>query len=496
MQNNAFRLYLIDFLEGLGRKDDRRRRFTFDDILVTSGLSKSALYNWLAGAPPTQDSINKLVQGLHALLQSAPNPHDSIRNESPEKLRDELSKIVSAAAWPPFGHFAYRPISGLPPRLARSPEAESWSFLGHVVDGFLRASGRGETEQYECDVTATLLSTGSVLVGLFGTPDRTVEWDFVRTPIVVPLNAVVLKRDVAALAARQNRNEDEYLARIRAALWQTLPEPVADFSLTDEIEPITADNEAGRTYLVKSLSFEEDVLKAVSPVIRDSAGDAPKASVTVTAFRDKLLELSNKLKQSNATGKLPIAVIDEATCFRLRKRISEVPGASSALLLSEPSSEVSDLLRSFRPRHSVLLAIPRKQSGPADSGILETTKRAFEEYLWSNGAPISHQYVRLYRQLIESFPGVDLGPLYFLRWISLEILPPEITEADNWKGPVPYAPQRAAPYGGCESDFDPWRDILYSAKVLILQDRTLRKHLQTAMSSIENSVRTTNANRD
>lgn len=483
--NTSLKVFLDDYLRSLGRKPSkgrgaRGRRYAYQDLIGAANVSRTALYSWIAGAPASTDAIERLAIGLGKLAERAREEGNAIQRRNDDEILKNLRRILETPdVWAQFGAFKYPPLCG--------GQDSGWNFLGTVVEKYLRSSGRKHSDARLPEVTIDEVNKDieeRVLVGFFSMPDRMAEWDYIKTPVRVPLNALVLDRDLAtaAKAGSSQSNDvdaaiDDILGGIRGWLWQTDPNRAHG----NEIRPITARGEAGSSYVIQMHGFEESLLEAdqvQSPVAQN--------------FLEKLTDVSDSLRREKGrprVPKIPVVIADELTCFRIMQDFASAPIASytDLRLVSDPLSEIQDLSRAYRPTYSISLAVRRDRS-PLSSFRLnsfEATRRSFEEFIRSNAAMIAHQYVHLYRELVASFDSKSLGlgvgtALYFLKWLSIPISPKEIADEGNLQ-------ETSHP----TELSSPWHEVLGTAKAIILEDQDLREKLREAATLAEAPQRST-----
>lgn len=489
MANEALKTYLTGFLHDLGRKASGGR-YIYDDLLKASALSKTTLFKWLKGGPATLEKVEQLAHGLLKLAQEASGASTELRGLSYEVILEAISEAMAQSkdALPPFKLFRYAPISE-PTARART----EWSFLGDVLRSFLNASnlgdqgGGGEVTFGEAEVSDLDWDTDeAVLAGCFATPDRAPQWAFIRTPISIPLNAVLLERDLATVlrhrpAHRRPRSVDDYVRGLNAALWRHYGTTPPDLPrIRGELLPITVEEEAGRKHLLHVHRFELEELERDEP--ENASSDA---------FLARLLQSSEALHKAASSGqaaieldlKLPIALLDELTALKVLKEFdgTDAAKATAARLLADPAAELAELGQVYRPRFSVTLAIRRDQPAAMSSSAnsFDATKRCFEEFIFSHAGMVTHQYVRLYCELMEKYGRAmgEFAALHFLRWLSIEVTPADI----GMDGPAEAGV--LLPASSENPDMWPWQDVLRSAKATIIHDSKLREELRQAMAA-------------
>ncbi|HET9637683.1 MAG TPA: hypothetical protein VFP12_00580 [Allosphingosinicella sp.] len=491
----AFKEFIAEFLNGL--RDSAGRRINYVDLAKAAELSRTTLYNWAAGTPATDEKIAKLAAGMKKLVdQHQMQPDADPLYNDPRALAKRLKDVLVEDSDSPatYFYFEHLPVCSLPtsaPKVGVVAGRE-WSFLESIMTSYLKVT-ECEAAGRPCDVSDFESYGGNdVLVGLFPMPDRMGEWDFVRTPIQLPLNAVVLWSDLAAFVDRvlplRHRNTaksgspeayEAYLAGLRSVLWEPFkrgdgPRPV----LARDVRPVTAYREAGWTYLRSIHAFGDDLQSSWT-----RKGDRDRYEAE--AFREQLFVESERFHNELASAqprlselRLPVLVADELTCLSVMNMIGTHP--TEPVLLSQPKDDMADPDRVVRPRYAPSLAVRRDftREPPAPSPLFERLQASFAEFIWSYSDLVAQEYVRLYRSLLERFGGDDgpvggVAPVYFLRWLSLHIQKEEIEQGKVVR------PEAAA----LETlvDLRAWRDVLRNVRRQILDDPELLEGARSAL---------------
>jgi hypothetical protein len=491
----AFKEFIAEFLNGL--RDGSGRRINYVDLARAAELSRTTLYNWAGGTPASDDKIAKLASGMKKLVdqhQMRPDA-DPIFSDA-KALAKRLKEVLGEDSDTPASYFYFEhlPVCSQPaaaPQVGLVADGE-WSFLRSIMTSYLKII-ECDAVGLPCDVSNFESYGGNdVLVGLFPTPDRMVEWDFVRTPIQLPLNAVVLWSDLVAFVDRvlplRHRNApkagsqeayEAYLAGLRSTLWEPFkrgdgPRPV----LTRDIRPVTAYREAGWSYLRSIHGFGDDLKHSWTR-------KADRHRYEVEAFQEQLFVESERFHTELASAqprlselRLPVMVADELTCLSVMNMIGTHP--TEPVLLSQPKDDLADPDRIVRPRYAPSLAVRRDftREPPAPSPLFERLQASFAEFIWSYADLVAQEYVRLYRALVERFGG-EGGPVagvahvYFLRWLSLHIQEDEIKDGKVIR---PEAASLETP-----ADLQPWRDVLRNVRRQILADAEFREGARRAL---------------
>ena len=403
-----------------------------------------------------------------------------------------------------FGFVPYPPICGLPPTDSQSSGVDGdespWSFLGSVFGLFQKA--RGDTVGgNRADVESFSGLKESILTGFFVGPQRAKDWRFLRVPIQVPLNAIILRRDLAAFVRhvlpdlRIVRTEDgqdvteTYLTQLQRALWRLGADEPGAAKVKRNFLPLSVENEAGRNYILNVLGFSDlDIAK------RDKNSDS---DVDPYNLKNWLMRCSDvfqsdikKTGYSTSNPKFPILIIDELSCMRILSIPSDMWGNTDPILVSSISNEVLNDYP-MRPRHNISIAVKRERPDPGDD--FESVKTGFEEVIWSNAGIISALYARTYMELAQVIEGAkenfkdiecaNLVYLYALRWLSLELSISEqasLLEECNSKNCV----AGRAWSNPAINDCAPWADIIAGAKAILLANPAVRDRLKCELESL------------
>jgi transcriptional regulator with XRE-family HTH domain len=470
MPNLPFERYLAEFLNEA--RASNGKKLTYKEIAEKSALSRTTLYNWVSNSGIAKDDhVRKLAQGLTKIdVNLAEEAGTAPRLPGEDPVYQRLLSLLTDPIDTDPGDAAYRfvpylPINGCPSDVANGLRRESpdWSFLGNVVSNFLAATDQRKTTYQTANIGhLTHVGVRDVLVGFFATPDRYREWDFIKTPIQIPLNAVVFQED-ADLFMRQilkNRRPDiprsdvvEYVKKTLAdILWR--PESFSGHAAED-IQPILGVDEVGWRYAQDVLGFVDAEIEKFS--IANGSLDAhafeAQLNTASTAFREQV--------QAGLSPRLPVVIVDEFTAIQIRRNLQ----ARGALLVSDLLVDTIHPSVVTRPRYIVGIAFKRDPGRAEPSPVYIETKRMFEDFLWTNTSMVARSYLALYKKLIQSFGDLVIhgyAPLYFLRWLSLNVTEADIGQPDRYDA-------SDAEFADIP-DLGPWRGILRTAKALILKD--------------------------
>ena len=507
MSNHAFQAIVQDAIDALGQHP-QGKRWTIRELADATKVSRATLYNWLKGTPAAPSSLKQFASALAKLKAEAIG-----QPEAAGEIYKGLFESLQVAAGQSgarrtreskFGFVPYPPICGLPQTDLQSSaddgDAAHWSFLGSVFGLFQRA--RGDTVGGNlAEVKSFDGLNESILTGFFVGPQRAKAWRFLRVPIQVPLNAIILRRDLAAFVrhvlpdlriVRAEGGQDmteTYLTQLRRALWRLGADEPGEAKVKRNFLPLTVKNEAGRNYVQNVLGFSDLDIE-----MRSGKSDS---DINPNNLKDWLMDCSDifqsdikKVGYSTSNPKFPILIIDELSCMRILSIPSDKWGNTDPILVSSLSSEVlNDYPK--RPRHNISIAVKREKPDPGDD--FESVKTGFEEVIWSNAGIISALYARTYMELVDVIKNAnsnfndigyaDLIHLYALRWLSLEL---SVSEQASLLGD---SASRVRALGRAWSnpaidDCAPWADIIAGAKAILLADPVVREQLKRELESL------------
>ncbi len=491
MSNVQFQRYVDAFLNELPQTKGHKPFANYIKLAEAAGLSRQTLYNWFNGQAATRERVEKLADGMITLdrqaaseagLEARAGSKDVISQKLWSMLQEpsEIDSSSDSYCFVPF-----QPICGTPHSVSDGvrQDGPSWSFLGSVVCTFLSVTDQADRNLDDCSISNLTRFRGrDVLVGLFSTPDRYKDWDFIRTPLQIPLSGVVIREDlniflkhVLALKRKtlSELGEDEYARQLMSAIWRPFSSPIETApNVREEIQPIAAPDEAGWHYAVDVLGYGHEELEKYAPGPNQFDADA---------FSDALSVASKKFQQqcagersSKGRIRLPVTIVDEFTALNVIRKISNL---TDTILLSDLVRDAWQPGRISRPRYSPAIAFRRDPGSVTPSRTYHETKRMFDDFIWTNASIVAGHYVRLYRELVarfENLPGMgDWAPLYFLRWLSLNISQNDLqyaTSDDRGGGELADVP-----------DLGPWRAVLRTAKAMIIEDDELRNRLEALL---------------
>jgi hypothetical protein len=409
--------YITDFLKQISAPGDR---VTVIDLAGRVGFSRQTLYNWSVNRQIAQEHFDKLVRSMHELAVAKGD-----RGLTEDAIARDLSELVTIGdPGTPlrFGLINYPPICGL-------PQPGEWNFLGELLKRFWHTfSDETYFPAQAFEIDDEPLAGAMVSVGLFPTPSRTEQYEFVRTPMEIPLNAVVAWKDVTFFRenvlpgrhpAPHPRNNEELIAELSSALFKL---ESASIETTRDLRPIVANEESGAEFLKAFHQFRFQPDKNGRPFF------SPLEGPNADKYLDELEKLSDKFNaapirdrpSTDGDRRIPIVVADEMTCLEilLQAQNRGVGKHTRFQLIFDPKLDLEFPGRTNRPRYSPALAYRARVSG---SGV--DFPRSFEEFLWSYSGIVAAEYVRLYKTLCEMYGDLpqlqSCGPAYFLRWLSL-----------------------------------------------------------------------------
>lgn len=509
--------HLTDFLYRLHRdKDDKR--YTFQDLADKSHLSRTTIYNWMRGkTTPTDRHLDNLAGGMLQLLLEAHPSDGNIDTPNKSALKSDLRRtfdhVDTNADEVRVGFIRYSPVCDATETTSEPTNREEntpSTFLGSLIKNFDKMGGLARTDDRKAvllpnarDISYLDLNECDILVGLFLTQERIPRWNFIRTPIQMSINAVLLRRDIGPFLQKimstrkktlSEGGVDNYICSLKNDFWlgrAGLSSRAA--SILFDLAPITANEEIGRDFLKSAHDFTEDSLeKFAQSSLKPNSAESDRLLPTPDAFFEALQRASSQFQDNlkaqdvfSTSHKLPAVVADELTAFEIIRYVSKKLAHETDPVLLIPPTEVLRSQFDFRPRFSVSIAMlnPGQES---NTDLYDATRRRFEDFLWSNTAVIAKQYVRLYFDLLERFWD-ELGPasaVYFLRWLSIDITLDDLTSAPK-KSPSRNSSSVSQLQFSLPPDTEAWAGVLRAAKVMILDDLELREKLSNSFCSIE-----------
>ncbi len=447
-----FKEFLDNHLAELGRLVGTR--LGYKDISRTSGLARGTFYNWANGGPASAESMRKFVGGLAALGKDTPYRAPTVAQVAAAIDAPDPRAVAKT----PLAFINYGPIV--------QQSAGAGSFLGGLIRQFAAVSQICEAipDSEEPgfgldDIESPLAGDHKALVGAFMMPHRASTWAALRLPLQMPLNAVLLQRDVTAFIehvhsgrfGRASRSADEYLRSIEELLW--CPRAGQPAGLMDDLHFVVAHGEAGDIFL----------RRMHDPRSLQGVGSTPEAAL----FHERLWERSEAFHDSLTSGpagdadrRLPILVADELTCldFLLQHVESTKCARTAAVLLSGQIGAAQGNAAVVRPCFPISVLFRREHPGERGYGF-EIIQEEFREFVVSFRGMITDEYVRLHGELCARFEGLANMPAasLILNWMSLE---GAIRRADS-------APPATAVLGDLP-DIEHWRGILDGAARTIL----------------------------
>ena len=495
MANPALRALLREIMDTLTDRPDGRR-WTIRELARATETNRSTLYGWLAGTPPTSNLLDDFAGQLAKLVaQGDPGRAEQLLPGLKKRLVTAIEAPEQESTRVELGFVEYPPICDIPTG-STGEDGErpaAWTFLGSLLRVLQRSSGRPPRWE-RVPVGAFETNDFAILAGFFAAPERAPRWHFLRTPVQVPLNAVVLWRDVVAfvrhvLPTRKKSlagfGEELYVDLLQRALWQPHAQDHAPVVHPD-IVPLTIRGEAGRQYVKDVLGYEEAQLP-------DRADD--EVGIDPSDLQNWLVQTSEKFQRAVSSGevgspdlRLPVLIVDELTCLRVLGTRSRRDSwlATEPILLSSPKADICTGF--LRPRFNVSVAIDKSErAGGLD---FESVRAAFEEFLWSNVGMVSAHYARLLKELTATLRATsavgDVAPLYALQWLSIELEPHE--QAAILEDESPVAIDLARISSPATHDCGAWSDILRGAKTLLLADSDVRRDLKSALLDLKEAA--------
>lgn len=504
MSNDNLRNLLQEYLDSLGQNQGGRR-WTIRELVKSTGVKRSTLYTWLDGSSPASPaSLRQFALGLAKLKSDVAGNPDLANEAFPDLLHSLQIAMGQPEARrtrdPEFGFVPYPPICDVPPGTSDAedgPVAE-WTFLGAVL-GLLQKARGCQPEGFRVGVGAFEGLEGDVLAGFFSNPHRAEDWRFLRTPIQVPLNGLILWRDLSAFVRhvlptlRKARSgagtADAYFEYLQQALWRPNSRGGDVGSIKGDLLPLSVCNEAGRDYVTKILGFDDAVITK-RPEELDSDIDPRQLQQWLMTSSDQFQRAVESGNASPSELRLPVLVLDELTCLRVLSASPDGWHNTEPVLLSSPSRDILSEAP-LRPRFSVSIAVRKARTNAADE--FETTRVALEELLWSNTSIVAGYYAGLFHELQRLVASVQeksnalgtrpLAGLYVLRWLSLDLSASDVDELTNDK------PHRAGVAGRTWSgpalhDCAAWSDIVAGAKAILFTDASVRDQLKRELLSL------------
>lgn len=503
MSNEKLRNFLQEYLGSLGQ-NPTGRRWTIRELVKETGVSRSTLYNWLDGTSPASPaSIQQFALGLAELKCKMLDRPDAVDELLPDLL-SQLQAVMGQAdarapRGPELGFVPYAPICDLPPgtKDPENGEVADWTFLGAVL-GLLQSARESDPGGYRVSVGAFEGFEADVLAGFFSNPKRAENWRFLRTPIQVPLNGLVLWRDVSTFVRnvypRLRKSDagevtaEKYFHDLQQALWRPSSRGAEMGRIKGDVFPLSVCNEAGRDYATSILGFEEVSIAKRSQEL-DSDVDPRRLQQWLMESSDRFQRAVEAGEASLSGPRLPVLLLDELTCLRVLAASSDGWRNTEPVLLSSPHDDVMSEAP-LRPRFSVSIAVRKAKSKTADE--FDATSAALEELLWSNTSIIAGYYAGLFHELRDLVSSVQakskaLGPrplagLYVLRWLSLDLSQSECEAL------VKDQPHRSEPGRAWSSpavnDCAAWADIIAGAKAILLADPSVRKMLKCELETL------------
>ncbi len=389
--------------------------------------SPSALHSWLRGERLPK---NKNIETLVNFFREGGDERKRLENEiklavaaKPDQaLPDPLESLVNGMRKLTVGIIEYEPFSG-----------KDSDFFNYVFDRFVAFANLSERRVFpdivNLDEAQQRLIDGTldVAIGVLRTPDRALRMRFFKSPIRIPVNAVMLK----------SGRERASLEEVRDALSKKIKETKPDRT----IYPIINEKEVGGLHVKNYLNIERNTYRAVK--------------YEVESYADALVEL-NEQRSPSGGGPVPVVVADELMCLRVIEHLDTGMASSPRKRNQEGQPDlvfnVEDNYQqdkgAWMPRYRLGFAVNRSHRK-----WIEYLEEAFEIFLDSNAELVAGRYDELHNDIERYFLGVsqvkgkELGKI----WLGLKE-GPNNEVAGPWTEIISRAKQLSNPGKPSETD--------------------------------------------